>query len=59
MPQPALGAHYHAATQAYQRQLITQALERAGGQLAEAAAALGLTRHALRHQMLKLGMAGD
>jgi transcriptional regulator with PAS, ATPase and Fis domain len=47
-------ASYHEATAAYQRQLIEQALQQAGGNLGHAAAALGLTRHALRHQMLKL-----
>ncbi len=47
---------YHAATQAFQRELIEQALVDGGGQLAAAAKHLGLTRHALRHQMAKLGM---
>jgi len=47
-------ASYHEATAAYQRQLIEQALQQAGGNLGHAAVALGLTRHALRHQMLKL-----
>lgn len=53
MPAPG----FHAATQAYQRQLIAQALRQSGGQHAQAAQALGLTRHALRHQMMKLGIA--
>ncbi|HWI82813.1 sigma-54 dependent transcriptional regulator [Ramlibacter sp.] len=49
---------FHAATRAYQASLVTQALARAGGNLAAAAKTLGLTRHALRHQMAKLGIAG-
>ena len=46
---------YHAATERFQRQLIDGALRTAGQNLAEAARALGLSRHALRHQMKKLG----
>jgi DNA-binding NtrC family response regulator len=46
--------HFHAATDAFQRQLITQALARAGGRLGQAAASLGLSRHALRHYVAKL-----
>lgn len=57
--EPVAGMDYHAATQAYQRQLIAQALQRCGGRPADAAQALGLTRHALRHQMLKLGLVPD
>lgn len=48
------GKDYHSATAEYQRQLIRQALRIAHGNLGEAAAILGLTRHALRHQMQKL-----
>lgn len=50
------GMTFQKATEAYQIQLIEQALNRHGGRKAESAAALGLTRHALRHQMTKLGM---
>ena len=50
-------ASYHDATAAYQRALIEQALQRAERNLGDAATALGLTRHALRHQMRKLGLA--
>lgn len=54
---------YHGATQAFQRRLIEQALaEGAGpgaGRLAHAAQQLGLSRHALRHQMHKLGLSTD
>lgn len=47
---------YHAATESFQRGLISQALNRANGNQPDAAKALGLSRHALRHQMIKLGM---
>ena len=40
----------------FQRELIARALRAARGQLGEAAQRLGLSRHALRHQMGKLGM---
>ncbi|CAH1672710.1 sigma-54 interaction domain-containing protein [Chelatococcus asaccharovorans] len=48
---------YHEVTAAFQAQVIRQALVATEGNLTETAARLGLTRHALRHQMLKLGMA--
>jgi transcriptional regulator with PAS, ATPase and Fis domain len=47
---------FHAASEDFQRALITAALNEAGGRQGRAAARLGLSRHALRHQMLKLGM---
>lgn len=47
---------FHDATYAFQRHLITEALGRHGGNLASAAAELGISRHALRHQMLKLNL---
>ena len=50
------GGDYHAATEAFQRGLIGQALTRAEGNQQEAARVLGLSRHALRHQMIKLGL---
>lgn len=56
---PAVGdeeGDYHAATETFQRGLIGRALGRAGGNPQEAARALGLSRHALRHQMIKLGL---
>ena len=53
---PAGHDDYHAATEAFQRGLITDALSGASGNPAEAARALGLSRHALRHQMIKLGL---
>jgi transcriptional regulator with PAS, ATPase and Fis domain len=48
---------FHAATEDYQRALIQAALKEAGGRHGRAAQRLRLSRHALRHQMLKLGMA--
>ncbi|MDM9558124.1 MULTISPECIES: sigma-54 interaction domain-containing protein [Bordetella] len=51
---PAAG--YAEQTRRFQRELIESALRAQGGSLARAAAALGLTRHALRHQMSKLGL---
>ena len=47
---------YHQGTAQFQRELIASALRAAGGQLNLAAQRLGLSRHALRHQMAKLGM---
>lgn len=52
----ALGLPFQEATATYQKELIRQALDQAQGKKAEAADALGLSRHALRHQMSKLGM---
>jgi DNA-binding NtrC family response regulator len=48
--------NYHQATAQFQRELVTSALRAAGGQLGAAAQHLGLSRHALRHQMAKLGV---
>lgn len=45
---------YYEATASFQIRLIRNALAAANGSLTEAAARLGLSRHALRHQMLKL-----
>lgn len=44
------------ATANFQRELIRHALDQAHGRKSEAAESLGLSRHALRHQMSKLGM---
>jgi transcriptional regulator with PAS, ATPase and Fis domain len=56
---PAMAAQdYHAATTAFQTRLVSQALQAAAGNVAVAAQALGLSRHALRHQMVKLGLSG-
>lgn len=61
VPPPAPAApepegRFRDATEAFQRQLIQRALERNGASLQDAARDLGLSRHALRHQMLKLGL---
>ncbi len=53
-----LNRGFHLASEDFQRALITAALAEAGGRQARAAARLRLSRHALRHQMLKLGMTG-
>ncbi len=47
---------FHDATSVFQRRLIGDALEEADGSLQKAATRLGISRHALRHQMIKLGM---
>ena len=47
---------FEAATHAFQIRLIREAMRNADGVLGEAARSLGLSRHALRHQMLKLGI---
>ncbi len=44
------------ATDAFQRDLIRDALERSGGNRVRAGQLLGLSRHALRHQMVRLGL---
>ncbi|WP_349357515.1 sigma 54-interacting transcriptional regulator [Stappia sp.] len=61
IPPPALtedaaGLGFHEATQAYQKALIDRALAASGNNMKEAAARLRISRHALRHQMIKLGM---
>lgn len=50
------GLPFQEATEAFQKDLIRQSLDHAQGKKSAAADALGLTRHALRHQMNKLGM---
>jgi transcriptional regulator with PAS, ATPase and Fis domain len=47
---------FHQATAIFQRRMIEQAISSAGGNMQEAAARLGISRHALRHQMTKLAM---
>lgn len=51
-----LGGGFHEATAVFQRRMIEQAISAADGNLQEAAARLGISRHALRHQMTKLAM---
>ena len=50
---------YAERTSRYQRGMIETALAAAGGNAGRAAQALGLSRHALRHQMAKLGLLQD
>lgn len=45
-----------AATAAFQRAMIERALHASGGNIQRAADRLKMTRHALRHQMIKLGI---
>ena len=60
-PDPGFGEgavewRFHEATDRFQKALIERALREAGGRFGRAAARLGLSRHALRHQMRQLGM---
>jgi two-component system, NtrC family, response regulator AtoC len=50
------GLSFQDATAAFQTRLLQDALRHHGGNLAAAAEALGMTRHALRHHMIKLGL---
>jgi two-component system response regulator AtoC len=52
----ALQLGFHAATEAYQKELIENALAASRNNLKDTAALLKISRHALRHQMIKLGM---
>ncbi|SMG53181.1 sigma-54 interaction domain-containing protein [Paraburkholderia susongensis] len=49
------GMSFHEATAEFQRALIQSTLAHTGGNLSMAARELGLSRHALRHQMSKIG----
>jgi len=51
------GRGFEEETAAFQRELIRRALQRSGGNRNRAAESLGLSRHALRHQMIKLGLS--
>lgn len=50
------GGSYVEQTLGFQRELIQTALREHDGHMGRAAAALQLTRHALRHQLIKLGL---
>jgi transcriptional regulator with PAS, ATPase and Fis domain len=50
------GMDYQDATSRFQRGLIENALRECGQNVGAAALRLGLSRHALRHQMMKLGL---
>ena len=54
---PAAGSSYHEATAQFQRALIGQTLADCGNNLGKVAQRLKLSRHALRHQMAKLGLS--
>ena len=54
---PAGGSSYHEATAQFQRALIEQTLSDCANNIGKAAQRLNLSRHALRHQMAKLGLA--
>ncbi|MNE95674.1 Bacterial regulatory protein, Fis family [compost metagenome] len=54
-----LSLGFHGATAHYQKHLIEAALAVAGGNLQRAATTLKISRHAMRHQMIKLGMIAD
>ncbi|OYX40687.1 MAG: Fis family transcriptional regulator [Rhodobacterales bacterium 32-67-9] len=47
---------FHEATADFQRKLISRALVEAGGNVQQAAEMLRISRHALRHQMIKHGL---
>lgn len=49
------GLDFHARTRAFQRRIVEHSLAEEGG-ISAAALALGISRHALRHQMKKLGL---
>lgn len=51
------GGSLDEATHRFQRSYIKLALERHAGNVARAAESLGITRHALRYRMMKLGLA--
>ena len=53
---PAPTGSFRDATEAFQRLLIEQAMAQSGGNIQEAARVLDLSRHALRHQIIKLGL---
>lgn len=52
-------ASFHEATSCFQRQLIKAALRKSGGNLQMAAQELKISRHAMRHQMIKLGLMAE
>lgn len=54
--EPMAVGDYFEQTMRFQRTLIEDALQRSRGNLSRAAGYLGMSRHALRHQLGKLGM---
>ena len=59
LAEPAPAGTLEESVGAFERQLILAVLAREGGHLQRAAAALGVTRHALRHRMRKLGLGPE
>ncbi|WP_289069509.1 sigma 54-interacting transcriptional regulator [uncultured Aliiroseovarius sp.] len=55
VPGPA-GAGFHEATADFQREMISRTLSETGDNMQKAAQRLKISRHALRHQMTKLGL---
>ncbi len=53
------GGDYHVLVEAFRRRLVEEALKAAGGNQAEAARRLGLTRQALSYLVRKLGIGLD
>jgi DNA-binding NtrC family response regulator len=51
-----VGRNFHTATTSFQRRLVQDALAAENGNVSDTARRLGLSRHALRHQMIKLGL---
>lgn len=56
LPGEEMPGDFYAATAQFQARLIRKALRASGGSLPKAAEVLNLSRHALRHQMIKLGI---
>ncbi|MGP1614248.1 MAG: helix-turn-helix domain-containing protein [Pollutimonas bauzanensis] len=56
-PAPGAAQDYFSQTASFQKALIERALQDSEGNLSRAASLLGLSRHALRHQMNKLGLS--
>lgn len=50
---------FHEATRNFQKSLIVKALAQSNGNIGDAAAALGISRHALRHHMLKMNITAQ
>lgn len=49
--------NFHTATQQFQKSLIERALSKAQGNIGQAATELDISRHALRHHMMKLNIS--
>jgi DNA-binding NtrC family response regulator len=58
-PEPASGGNLEETLARYERGILERALRRHRGRIGDTATALGITRHALRYRMQKLGMDLD